>query len=137
MGLSRLARPVLLGLAGAALLLPLVVHDPYVLQTLANAWLYGMLALSLTLVAGTAFLVEQPLQLYAFVSDGTPPTKRAVPRRASAPCAPTFRPRCVPRSNAASRSISTSVTRAPPISRSTSSSPATSRPFPSARGVHP
>jgi hypothetical protein len=33
-----------------------------------------------TLVAGTAFPVEQPLQLYAFVSDGTPPTKRAVPR---------------------------------------------------------
>lgn len=50
----RLAPPVILALAGAALLLPLVVLDPYVLQTLANAWLYGMLALSLTLVAGTA-----------------------------------------------------------------------------------
>jgi branched-chain amino acid transport system permease protein len=50
----RVAPPVLLGLGGAALLLPLVVHDPYVLQTLGNAWLYGMLALSLTLVAGTA-----------------------------------------------------------------------------------
>lgn len=35
-------------------LLPLIWHDPYVIQTLTNAWLYGMLALSLTLVAGTA-----------------------------------------------------------------------------------
>jgi branched-chain amino acid transport system permease protein len=34
--------------------LPLLWRDPYVLQTLTNAWLYGMLALSLTLVAGTA-----------------------------------------------------------------------------------
>ncbi|MCU0491237.1 MAG: ABC transporter permease [Chloroflexaceae bacterium] len=39
--------------SGVALLLPLVVRDSYILQTLANAWLYGMLALSLTLVAGT------------------------------------------------------------------------------------
>ncbi len=44
----------LLALAGAALLLPLLVRDPYILQTLTNAWLYGTLALSLTLVAGTA-----------------------------------------------------------------------------------
>ena len=50
----RVAPRLLLTLAGGALLLPLVVHDPYVLQTLVNAWLYGMLALSLTLVAGTA-----------------------------------------------------------------------------------
>jgi branched-chain amino acid transport system permease protein len=50
----RIPRNVVLGLVGVALLLPLVVHDPYVLQTLVNAWLYGMLALSLTLVAGTA-----------------------------------------------------------------------------------
>ncbi len=34
---------------------------------------------SATLVAGTAFPIEQPLQLYAFVSDGTPPTKRGMP----------------------------------------------------------
>jgi branched-chain amino acid transport system permease protein len=34
--------------------LPLVWRDPYALQVLTNAWLYGMLALSLTLVAGTA-----------------------------------------------------------------------------------
>lgn len=33
-----------------------------------------------TLVGGTAFPIEESLQLYAFVSDGTPPTKRAVPR---------------------------------------------------------
>jgi branched-chain amino acid transport system permease protein len=40
--------------AALALALPLVWRDPYVIQTLTNAWLYGMLALSLTLVAGTA-----------------------------------------------------------------------------------
>lgn len=34
-------------------LLPLIPISPYVLQTLINAWLFGMLALSLTLVAGT------------------------------------------------------------------------------------
>jgi ABC-type branched-subunit amino acid transport system permease subunit len=34
-------------------LLPLFPVSPYVLQTLINAWLFGMLALSLTLVAGT------------------------------------------------------------------------------------
>jgi hypothetical protein len=33
-----------------------------------------------TLVAGTAFQVSEPLQLYAFVSDGVAPTKRGVPR---------------------------------------------------------
>lgn len=35
------------------LALPLIWRDSYVVQTLTNAWLYGMLALSLTLVAGT------------------------------------------------------------------------------------
>jgi branched-chain amino acid transport system permease protein len=39
-------------LGAAAVLLPLVVPNPYVLQTLINAWLYGLLALSLTLVSG-------------------------------------------------------------------------------------
>src|SRR5262245_58604088 len=34
---------------------------------------------SATLVAGTAFPINEPVQLYAFVSDGTPPTKRGVP----------------------------------------------------------
>jgi hypothetical protein len=35
---------------------------------------------SATLVAGTAFPLTEDIQLYAFVSDGTPPTKRAMPR---------------------------------------------------------
>ncbi len=35
------------------LALPLIWRDSYIIQTLTNAWLYGMLALSLTLVAGT------------------------------------------------------------------------------------
>ncbi|MBV8918973.1 ABC transporter permease [Bradyrhizobium sp.] len=54
------SRPVLLpfwlvvALVATGLLLPVVVTSPYVIQTLSNAWLYGMLALSLTLVAGTA-----------------------------------------------------------------------------------
>ncbi|MCC6455524.1 MAG: ABC transporter permease [Caldilineaceae bacterium] len=41
-------------LAAAALALPLVVHDPYVLQILTNSWLMGMVALSVTLATGTA-----------------------------------------------------------------------------------
>jgi branched-chain amino acid transport system permease protein len=41
-------------LIAAGALVPFAVTSPYVLQTLSNAWLYGMLALSLTLVAGTA-----------------------------------------------------------------------------------
>jgi branched-chain amino acid transport system permease protein len=42
--------------AGVALLaaLPLVFPAPYLLQTLTNSWLYALLALSLTLIAGTA-----------------------------------------------------------------------------------
>jgi branched-chain amino acid transport system permease protein len=54
------SRPVLLPawlgpvLIAAGALLPFAVSSPYVIQTLSNAWLYGMLALSLTLVAGTA-----------------------------------------------------------------------------------
>jgi branched-chain amino acid transport system permease protein len=54
----RLPRAGLVALAGIALALPLVVHAPYVLQTLTNAWIYGLLALSLTLVAGTVGLVS-------------------------------------------------------------------------------
>jgi branched-chain amino acid transport system permease protein len=38
----------------AAAVLPLLYAQPYLLQTLTNAWLAGMLALSLTLMAGTA-----------------------------------------------------------------------------------
>jgi branched-chain amino acid transport system permease protein len=47
--------PWAVGLAAAlAAALPLVVRDPYLLQILTNAWLFGMLALSVTLVTGTA-----------------------------------------------------------------------------------
>ncbi|MFN8495620.1 MAG: ABC transporter permease [Caldilineaceae bacterium] len=49
-----LPRWSILGLAGVALLLPLVVNDPYLLQICTNAWLLGMVALSVTLVTGTA-----------------------------------------------------------------------------------
>jgi len=54
---NRLARvPVWLVLAGILLagLLPLVIKSPYILQILTNAWLLGMVALSVTLVTGTA-----------------------------------------------------------------------------------
>lgn len=50
----QVPRWAVLALAGVALLLPLVVQNTYLLQTLTNAWLYAILALSLTLVAGTA-----------------------------------------------------------------------------------
>ena len=39
-------------------LLPLVLPNPYVLQILTNSWLYALLGLSLTLVAGTVGLVS-------------------------------------------------------------------------------
>jgi branched-chain amino acid transport system permease protein len=41
-----------------AALLPLVFPHPYVLQTLTNSWLYALLGLSLTLIAGTVGLVS-------------------------------------------------------------------------------
>jgi branched-chain amino acid transport system permease protein len=37
----------------AAVVLPLVLPNPYLLQILTNVWTYGILAVSLTLVAGT------------------------------------------------------------------------------------
>jgi len=43
-----------LGLAAVAVALPLFVADPYLLQILTNAWLLGMVALSLSLVTGVA-----------------------------------------------------------------------------------
>ncbi|KAH0441005.1 hypothetical protein KCU90_g2617, partial [Aureobasidium melanogenum] len=49
----KVPRAVVIVLALAALALPFVATSSYLLQTLTNAWLYGMLALSLTLVAGT------------------------------------------------------------------------------------
>ncbi len=49
----RIPRWLVAAIAVAAVLLPLS-HQPYVVQVGTNALLYGMLALSLTLVAGTA-----------------------------------------------------------------------------------
>ena len=46
-------RPMLLVALVAAALLPLVPGVAYALQVLTNAWLYALLAISLTLVAGT------------------------------------------------------------------------------------
>jgi branched-chain amino acid transport system permease protein len=45
---------IVLAAGGLAAALPLLVRDPYLLQILTNAWLFGMLALSVTLVTGTA-----------------------------------------------------------------------------------
>ncbi|MBV9243434.1 MAG: ABC transporter permease [Methylobacteriaceae bacterium] len=50
----RVPRPALWMLVALAAALPLAIPSPYVLQTLTNAWLAAMLALSLTLMAGTA-----------------------------------------------------------------------------------
>ncbi|MFI4998700.1 MAG: ABC transporter permease [Reyranellales bacterium] len=50
--------PALWAVASAAAVLPLVLPNPYLLQTLANAWLYGLLGLSLTLIAGTVGLIS-------------------------------------------------------------------------------
>jgi len=52
----RIKLPPWLVISGAALALafPLVVKDPYILQVLTNAWLFGLIALSITLVTGTA-----------------------------------------------------------------------------------
>ncbi|HTR87993.1 MAG TPA: ABC transporter permease [Reyranella sp.] len=54
----RIPPRTLLGIAVAMALLPLVLPNPYVLQTLTNAWLYGLLGLSLTLIAGTVGLIS-------------------------------------------------------------------------------
>ena len=49
----KLPQPVLIVLVLAAFALPFAAPSAYVLQTLTNGWIYGLLALSLTLVAGT------------------------------------------------------------------------------------
>ncbi|MGA3252015.1 MAG: ABC transporter permease, partial [Paraburkholderia sp.] len=49
----RIPQPVLIVAIVAAFALPLLVSSPYLLQILTNGWIYGLLALSLTLVAGT------------------------------------------------------------------------------------
>ncbi|PKQ03478.1 MAG: ABC transporter permease, partial [Alphaproteobacteria bacterium HGW-Alphaproteobacteria-10] len=53
-----LSPAALVALAAAAFAVPLFVGSPYVLQTLSNAWLYAMLGLSLTLIAGTVGMVS-------------------------------------------------------------------------------
>jgi branched-chain amino acid transport system permease protein len=50
----RLSWPVIGAAIAIAAALPLVVQNGYILQTLGIAWLFGVLAISLTLVAGTA-----------------------------------------------------------------------------------
>ena len=50
----RVPSSVVATAAAAAMALPLLTTAPYLLQTLTNAWLAAMLALSLTLMAGTA-----------------------------------------------------------------------------------
>ena len=49
----RFPLPLSIALIAAGALLPLVLKDPYILQILVNAWLFGLLSLSLTLVSGT------------------------------------------------------------------------------------
>jgi branched-chain amino acid transport system permease protein len=54
----RIPRPVVIACVLAALALPLVVRNGYVLQTLGIGWLYAILAISLTLVAGTVGMIS-------------------------------------------------------------------------------
>jgi branched-chain amino acid transport system permease protein len=49
---------VLIGIAVALAVLPAVYPDPYIMQTFTNAWLYAMLGLSLTLIAGTVGMIS-------------------------------------------------------------------------------
>ncbi|GIV83556.1 MAG: ABC transporter permease [Candidatus Roseilinea sp.] len=50
----RVPRFVAIGGLAAAVLLPFISSNPYLLQIFTNAWLFAMLALSITLVTGTA-----------------------------------------------------------------------------------
>ena len=54
----RIPTWLIVGLAAIALALPLVLHNAYVLQTLGIGWLFAVLAISLTLVAGTAGMIS-------------------------------------------------------------------------------
>jgi len=54
----RIPVAIVLAATGAAVLLPFVPNIAYILQTLTNAWVYAMLALSLTLVAGTVGMIS-------------------------------------------------------------------------------
>jgi branched-chain amino acid transport system permease protein len=51
---ARIPQTLIVALTVLALAMPLAVHNGYVLQTLGVGWLYAILAISLTLVAGTA-----------------------------------------------------------------------------------
>ncbi|MBD3844096.1 ABC transporter permease [Bosea sp. SSUT16] len=50
----RLPPLLIAALAALAIALPLIVDNGYLIQTLTNAWLYALLGLSITLVAGTS-----------------------------------------------------------------------------------
>lgn len=50
----RLPRLLVAAAATLAVALPLIVDNGYLIQTLTNAWLYALLGLSITLVAGTS-----------------------------------------------------------------------------------
>lgn len=52
--LVRIPRWLMLGAVVVLLALPIVIKDPYILQILTTAWLASLLALSVTLVTGTA-----------------------------------------------------------------------------------
>ena len=54
----RIPMWLVVALAIGALALPLVVRNGYVLQTLGIGWLYAVLAITLTLVAGTAGMIS-------------------------------------------------------------------------------
>lgn len=54
----RIPTWLIVALAAIALALPLVLHNAYVLQTLGIGWLFAVLAISLTLVAGTAGMIS-------------------------------------------------------------------------------
>lgn len=46
--------PLIAAVAAVAIALPFLIDNGYLIQTLTNAWLYALLGLSLTLVAGTS-----------------------------------------------------------------------------------
>ncbi len=50
--------PVLIAIAAGAAILHWCCPNPYVMQTLTNAWLYALLGLSLTLIAGTVGMIS-------------------------------------------------------------------------------
>lgn len=50
----RVPVPLIAAAAALAIALPVLIDNGYLIQTLTNAWLYALLGLSLTLVAGTS-----------------------------------------------------------------------------------